>query len=201
LGRKASEKDSGNFVIDGNARGCAGHAAGARSFAGTGDHGFRHRKIASQRQAPQAQQEHASQIGKTSPHYETAPPSAVRHAKLSKPRENATRQEIPNEHAKRGARRLPFLSIFAGSSANLRVFLLCRFASDTHRMRGVISLWFALSPVESYPSFRGSLSSRERFTPVQRAMQAEMHEVRERRTALWIKSVTLRRAIRGADRG
>jgi hypothetical protein len=56
----------------------------------------------------------------------------------------------------------------------VRVFLLCRFASDTHRMRGVISLWFALSPVESYASFRSSLSSRERFTPVRRAMQVEM---------------------------
>jgi len=135
LGRKASEKDSGNFVTDGDARPRAGHAADARSFAGTGDHGFRQRKIASQRQAPQAQQERTSQVGETSPHHETALAGAIRHAAR-----NATRQGIPKEYAERGARRLPFLSIFAGSSANLRVFLLCRFASDTHRMRGVISL-------------------------------------------------------------
>src|SRR5260221_863986 len=40
-------------------------------------------------------------------------------------------------------------------------------------MRGVISNCFALSPVESYASFRGSSSSRARFTPMQRATQEE----------------------------
>jgi hypothetical protein len=65
--------------------------------------------------------------------------------------------------AKRGARRLPVL-----------LFSLCRpqsrrvltnydwpgFAADAHRMRGVISLCFALSPVESYRLFPWQVSSR-----------------------------------------
>jgi hypothetical protein len=72
-------------------------------------------------------------------------------------------------NAKRGARRLPVL-----------LFLLCRprsrpvltdydwlgFAADAHRMRGVISLCFALSPVESYRLFPWQVSSRLPITPM-----------------------------------
>ena len=66
-------------------------------------------------------------------------------------------------------------------------FLLCRlrsrhvvasydwpcFASDTHRMRGVISLCFALSPVESYPLFPWQVSSRLLCTLMFCRMQEE----------------------------
>src|SRR5262245_20280759 len=55
--------------------------------------------------------------------------------------------------AKRGAKRIPFLSFYAGSSRKLRWSCCVGFASDTHRMRGVISLVFALSPVESLRLF------------------------------------------------
>jgi len=93
--------------------------------------------------------------------------------------------EIPKEHAKRGARRLPFLSCFTESSANLRAFLLCRFARDTHRVRGVISLWFALSPVESYASFRSSLSSQGTvYAPATHKASGNAGG-QKRRTALW----------------
>ena len=71
--------------------------------------------------------------------------------------------------AKRGARRLPFLSFYAGSSRKLRGSCCVGFASDAHRMRGVISMVFALSPVESYASFRSSLSLQQRvYAPVLR---------------------------------
>jgi hypothetical protein len=173
LGRRASEKDSGNFITHGNARCCAGDGACARSFAGAGHYGIKHGEIAPQRQASQAQQEHSSQIGKTSPRCETAPAATVRRAWLAKSRQTSFTRKF-RRNLQKGERMAPLFVFSARSSANLRVFLLCRFASDTHRMRGVISLWFALSPVESYISFRGSLSSRHRFTPVQRAMQAEM---------------------------
>ena len=47
------------------------------------------------------------------------------------------------------------------------------FADDAHRMRGVISECLALSPVESYTSFRGSTSSQLGSTLVQRTIQAK----------------------------
>jgi hypothetical protein len=51
-------------------------------------------------------------------------------------------------YAKRGASRLPFLSFSLRRLRNCTIVLRLS-ASDTHRMRGVIRLWFALSPVES----------------------------------------------------
>jgi len=59
-------------------------------------------------------------------------------------------------NTKWGARRLPIMLFFAWSSAN-PAHCCTRFESDTHRMRGVIRLWFALSPVESYHLFPCSI--------------------------------------------
>jgi len=47
------------------------------------------------------------------------------------------------------------------------------FAIDAHRMRGVISLCFALSPVESYRLFPWQVSSRLLCTPMFCRMQEE----------------------------
>jgi hypothetical protein len=99
---------------------------------------------------------------------------------------------------KRGAGRLPFLSSFAVSVAKERLSCCAVFTSDAHRMRGVISNCFALSPVESYASFRGSSSSRRRCTPVHTAIQVKSWE--SRKTTLW-KRATSRTAIRATDRG
>jgi hypothetical protein len=48
VGEKASEKDSGNNAVDGDADGFAGHAAGSRSSAaiGANHYGIKHYKIA-----------------------------------------------------------------------------------------------------------------------------------------------------------
>jgi len=73
-------------------------------------------------------------------------------------------------NAKRGANRLPVLTFFA-LSAEDSCLLHASFPGDAHRVRGVISKCFALSPVESYASFRGSSSSRARCTPMRRATQ------------------------------
>ena len=57
----------------------------------------------------------------------------------------------------------PFLLFSLGRPQNRRVLAdydWPGFAADAHRMRGVISLCFALSPVESYRLFPWQVSSR-----------------------------------------
>ena len=80
MGRKASEKDSGNNLVDGNADCGAGHGTLAERCAGNGaerDYELVCREITSQQQRSQAQQEHTPQDSET-PRRETTPANAVK---------------------------------------------------------------------------------------------------------------------------
>ena len=130
-------------------------------------------------------------------------------------------------NAKRGSQAAPpfcyFCFVVCGAGALLLIMIGQGFASDAHRMRGVISLCFALSPVESYRLFPWQVSSRllgyAHVLPNARGIQhtkfrssrlekkgVETHRVEDSaivvsQTVISLRKVILRRAIRGAGRG
>jgi hypothetical protein len=91
-------------------------------------------------------------------------------------RTNSRALQNNSANAKRGTRRLPVLLFSLGRQQNRLVvaYYDCPgFAADAHRMRGVISLCFALSPVESYRLFPWQVSSQLPCTPMRCRMQEE----------------------------
>jgi hypothetical protein len=91
-----------------------------------------------------------------------------------------TNLRILGNTRKRGSLAAPPFANFAVSSRKRRKLRV--FSGDAHRKSGVFSVRAALSPVESCspPELR---SSRLRFTPVGRTMQAKSWRIWERRAA------------------
>jgi hypothetical protein len=112
---------------------------------------------------PQAQQEFAPR--QATPGRKATQSNAVKAA------QNAVRELLARHrnqfcaNAKRGSQAAPRFAIFALSSAE-QAHYCASFAADAHRMRGVISLCLALSPVESYRLFPWQVSSRLPCTPM-----------------------------------